>query len=240
VLGKTGKLRGEDVVNVCLDQKACPQFIAKKLYRFLVSETVPATPELLAPLAEQFRKSDLDFGGMVRTVLKSNLFFSPNVYRTRIKSPVDFALGIVKGLEGHVGTTALAEVLESLGQSLLYPPSVKGWDGGEAWLNGQTLLFRQNLALALTSTEDARFNRRCDPAVLVRKQGKKDAEVVDFYLQLFLQGDVPAPTRAKLVEYQQKSQKQSMPVYWTEQDAADHRVRTLAHLVLALPEYQLD
>ena len=38
--------------------------------------------------------------------------------------------------------------LEGLGQNLFHPPSVKGWDGGPAWLNGQTLLFRQNLALA--------------------------------------------------------------------------------------------
>src|SRR5207248_6261841 len=118
------------------------------------------------PLAESFRKSGYDFGGLVGTVLRSNLFCAPQVYRTRVKSPVDFALGIVRGLEGRVGTTALAAELEKLGQSVFYPPTVKGWDGGEAWLNGQTLLFRQNLALALTSTEDVRFGRRCDPAAL--------------------------------------------------------------------------
>jgi hypothetical protein len=240
VLGKTGNFKGEDIVTICLEQKACPYFIAGKLYRFLLSESVPASPELLQPLAEQFKKSDYDFGALVRTMLKSNLFFAPTVYRTRIKAPVDFALGIVKALEGHVGSTALAAVLESLGQNLFYPPSVKGWDGGPAWLNGQTLLYRQNLALALTSTEDPRFNRRCDPAELIRKHGQKDAAVVDFFLQLFLQGDVPAETRSRLQEYQQKAQKQSVPVYWTAQDAADHRVRTLAHLVLTLPEFQLD
>src|SRR5262245_16045951 len=92
VLGKTGNLKGEDVVNICLEQKACPAFLATKLYRFLVSETTPATPELLAPLAEQLRKSDYDFGGLVKTMLKSNLFFSTTAYRARIKSPVDFAL----------------------------------------------------------------------------------------------------------------------------------------------------
>src|SRR5205814_6308565 len=113
----------------------------------------------------------------------SNLFFSPAVYRTRVKGPVDFALGIVRALEGRIGTTALAMSLEELGQSVFYPPSVKGWDGGPAWLNGQTLLTRQNLALALTSTEDPRFGRRTDPAALADKYGKQgDAEVVDFFL----------------------------------------------------------
>src|SRR5262249_6336881 len=160
-------------------------FIARKLYRFLISETVPATRELLEPLATAFKKSNFDFGAMVQTMLRSNLFFSPLVYRTRIKPPVDFALGIVRGLEGRIGTTALAVVLQELGQNVCEPPSVKGWDGGMTWLNGQTLLFRQNLALALTSTEDARFGRRCDPATLVRKHGKKtDEELVGFFLDL--------------------------------------------------------
>jgi uncharacterized protein (DUF1800 family) len=241
VLGQTGKWQPDDIVRICLEQPSAPTFIVEKLYRYLVSETVPATPELLAPLAEQFRKSDYDFGSLVATVLRSNLFFSPTVYRTRVKAPVDFALGIVRALEGRLGTVALAQALEGLGQNLFHPPSVKGWDGGTAWLNGQTLLFRQNLALALTSTEDARFGRRTDPAALVRKYGKAtDAEVVDFFLRLFLQDDVPAESRAKLFAYRQQSHKLSFPKYWTETDAADHRVRALCHLVLALPEFQLD
>jgi uncharacterized protein (DUF1800 family) len=240
VLGKTGKWKGEDIVRICLEQKSAPYFVVGKLYRFLVSETVPATPELLAPLAEQFRKSGYDFGGLVKTVLSSNLFFAPAVYRTRVKSPVDFTLGIVRAMEGRIGTTNLANALDSLGQNLFNPPSVKGWDGGPAWLNGQTLLVRQNLALALTSTEDVRFGSRTDPAELARKYNKKEEELVDFFLTLFLQGDVAAESRQQLLDYQRRAKKQSVPVYWSDRDAADHRVRALCHLVLTLPEFQLD
>src|SRR5260370_16007765 len=114
-------------------------------------------PELLAPSAQKLRKSAYDIGGLVKTILRSNLFFAPLVYRTRVKSPVDYALSIVHALEGRIGTTALAATLDGLGQHVFYPPSVKGWDGGQAWLNGHTLLARQNLALALTSTEDLQF-----------------------------------------------------------------------------------
>src|SRR5205085_1201711 len=60
VLGQTGPWTGADVVRICLEQKAAPGFLVGKLYRFLISETVPATPELLEPLAERFRKSDYD------------------------------------------------------------------------------------------------------------------------------------------------------------------------------------
>jgi uncharacterized protein (DUF1800 family) len=241
VLGQTGHFKGEDIVRICLEQKSAAPFIIAKLYRFLISESETPAAELIAPLAKQFHDSGYDFGAVVRTMLSSNLFFSDAAYRMRIKAPVDFGLGMVRGLEGQVGTTALQAGLEQLGQSIFFPPSVKGWDGGRAWLNGQTLLFRQNLALALTSTEDIRFGRRTDPAALARRHGKKrDAEVLDFFLTLFLQGDVPAESRDRLDEYQQQSQKQKYPVYWSADDVADQRVRSLCHLVLTLPEFQLD
>jgi uncharacterized protein (DUF1800 family) len=241
ILGQTGKWQGTDMVRICLEQKAAPLFIVSKLYRFLVSETIAPSPELLAPLAKQFKESDYDFGNLVKTVLRSNHFYSPQVYRTRVKSPVDFALGIVHALEGHLGTTALAQSLEELGQKIFYPPSVKGWDGGPAWLNGQTLLTRQNLALALTSTEDNRFGNKTDPAKLADKYKKQsDQDQVAFFLDLFLQGDVPADSREKLLDYLNRAHKQSIPVFWSEKDAETHRVRALCHLVLTLPEFQLD
>jgi uncharacterized protein (DUF1800 family) len=241
VFGRKGNWKGEDIVRLCLDQKACASFIVTKLFRSFVSETLTPTPELIEPLAMQFRQSNYDFGALVQTMLRSNLFFSAQAYRSRIKSPVSFGLGIVRAMEARLGTTNLSTALQNLGQNVFSPPSVKGWDGGQAWLNGQTLLFRQNLSLSLSSTEDVRFGNRCDPAALVRKHGKKsDEEIVAFFLDLFLQGDVPAVSRSRLAEYQQKAHKQAVPVYWTAADAADHRVRALCHLVLTLPEYQLD
>jgi uncharacterized protein (DUF1800 family) len=243
-LGQRGKWTGADIVRICLEQPSTPYFIAGKLYRFLISETVPATHELLEPLATQLRKSDYDFGALVETMLRSNLFFSPAVYRTRVKSPVDFALGIVHPLEARTGATELANALQSLGQNLFYPPSVKGWDGGPAWLNSQTLLLRQNLALTLSSSEDKDLRdgvRRPAPYLLARKYGKNsDAELVDFFLRLFLQEDVSADARTRLLRYEEHAHKLGMPIYWTEEDAAEHRARTLCHLVLTLPEYQLD
>ena len=238
VLGQKGAWKGEDVVRICLGQPAAPRFVAAKLFRFLVSESVPATPALVEPLAARLRQTDFDVGDLTALVLRSNLFFAPVVYRTRIRPPVDFVLGMIRGLEGRVGTTALAAVLEELGQNVFYPPSVKGWDGGTVWLNGQTLLARQNLALALTSTEDIRFGRRTDPAALVKKHGVADGQVAAFFLKLFLDDEVPGPSRQKLAEYE-KNAGRAVPAFWTPEDAAAQRVRALCRLVLALPEYQL-
>lgn len=241
VLGRTGKFQADDIVKICLDQPCAAPFIVAKLYRFLISESSSPPPALVAPLADKFHRSGYDFAALVRTMLSSNLFFSATAYRARIKSPVDFVLGMVRGLEGQPNASTIALSLDQLGQSLFNPPTVKGWDGGRAWLNGQTLLFRQNLAHALTSTEDTRFGSRTDPAGLVKKYGKeRDAEQLDLFVKLFLQDDLPAPSQERLGDYLDQSRKTAYPVYWTPQDVAKQRVRTLCYLVLTQPEFQLD
>lgn len=45
---------------------------------------------------------------------------------------------------------SLPVAMRSMGQDLLAPPSVKGWDGGEAWINTSTLLARVNFANQLS------------------------------------------------------------------------------------------
>jgi hypothetical protein len=241
VFGKTSNFTGEDIARLCLDHPACPRFIVRKLYRFFISDTDNPSPELLDPLVEQYHKGDFDTGKLVATILRSNLFFSPLAYRAKIKSPVEFAIGTVRALEGTAGALPLAEALEGLGQVLFAPPSVKGWDGGPAWLNAQTLLGRNNLALALTSTDDPRFGNRCDPADLLAKHAaKSDKERVDFLLGLFLQGDVPAAARDKLLDYLKTAKDVKYPAYWSADDVANHRTRAVTHLVLTLPEYQLN
>jgi uncharacterized protein (DUF1800 family) len=241
VLGKSGAFKGDDVARICLEQPACPRFVVGKLYRFLISESESPPAELIDPLADQYRASGFDTGKLVGAMLRSNLFFGEAAYRRRIKSPVDFVVGIVRGLEGRVGPLRLAEATETLGQALFAPPSVKGWDGGPAWLNAQTLLARQNLALAMTSTEDVRFGSRADPAALLAKHGKPDDEAaVEFLLGVFLQADVPGETRGRLIDYLKQTRSAKYPAYWTADDTANHRLRAVAHMVLTLPEFQLD
>ena len=242
VLGKTGNFAGDDVVKICLDQKACPRFIARKLYRFLISESDTPDAALIDPLAEAFAK-DYDFGKLVGRVLRSNLFFSDAAYRACVKSPVDFVVGTVKALEAKVGPSNgslnLQKSLEVLGQNPFHPPSVKGWDGGETWLNGQTLLARQNLALDLVR-KPAGYGRPAFAAGLAAARKKaSDAELVEFFLDLFLQGDVPAESRTASPNTSARPRTPSTRPTGARDGGGTPR-RDAGHLVLTLPEYQLN
>ena len=44
----------------------------------------------------------------------------------------------------RLNRAALVSSLESLGQELFAPPNVKGWPGGQSWLNTATVLARHN------------------------------------------------------------------------------------------------
>ena len=83
---------------------------------------------------------------MVRALLGSETFFSPKAFRTQVKSPVQLVVGAARTLGVTVDEHALVMAARGLGQDLLYPPTVKGWDGGETWINTQTLLLRYNFA----------------------------------------------------------------------------------------------
>jgi len=150
VLGQTGPFNGDEVLDVLLKRPDCAEFLVRKLYRFLVSELHEPPAELLAPLAEGFRQTDYDIGALVRRVLSSRHFFSDHAFRQRIKSPVEYVLGAVRTVRaGDPPPQPLVRRIEVMGQQLFAPPNVKGWPGGQAWLNTSTVLARVNFAQAL-------------------------------------------------------------------------------------------
>jgi uncharacterized protein (DUF1800 family) len=231
VLGRTGKLDGDDIPGVLLDQPACAEFLCGKLLRAFVTETDAPPPALVAPLAEAFRKSGYDIRVPVAMILRSNLFYDPAVVRRRVKSPVEHAVGTIRALEvvkPTVQADALANACAQMGQSLYAPPSVAGWDGGPAWANSTTMLARTNFALALLSPDDPALGKRLDPVALAARYGSTGAPgVVRFFADLLVQDAFDAKVRASVEATARKVKSPSAAA------------REAAALVLTAPEYQL-
>src|SRR5262245_34117008 len=146
-LNQTGPWKPPDIVRITLEQPAAAEFLCRKLYRSYVSESEDPAPELLRPLAEEFRRHGYSVRHVVGVVLRSRHFYSRAAYRQRIKGPVEFSAGLLRTLEVSPGpntTLALAVACERQGQDLFFPPNVKGWDGGRHWLNSTTMLERGN------------------------------------------------------------------------------------------------
>ena len=195
ILGEQGNFNDSDVVRLLLQQPATPRRLVHKLYRLLISEADTPSDELVRPLAESFA-AEYDIAALVGRMLRSNLFFSPAAYRRRIKSPLEFALGIVKGFEATVSAVRLGQDLAGLGQNLYEPPTADGWQGGRHWINSKRRhLGRANLAYALLASEKP-YDGKLDPLAIFQKHGHPAVESAGrFLLDLFLQGDVDAGAR---------------------------------------------
>ncbi|NLS91594.1 MAG: DUF1800 domain-containing protein [Planctomycetaceae bacterium] len=190
VFGKKGNFTAEEVLDVIADQRATSQTIVRKLYRQFVSEVDEPGDALLDTLVDSFAKTG-NVLGTIETVLRSNLFFSPAAYRCRVKSPVEYAVGLVRAFEGRVATDRLGRALADLGQGLYNPPTSAGWPDGLAWLNDATVVGRHNLAWQLLQQPgDNKY--RLDAATYARQHGKQDAVAArELFLDLLLQSDAP-------------------------------------------------
>jgi len=242
VLGQSGPWDGGDVVRIVLEQPSAARFLVRKLYRQFVSEGETPPDALLEPLAERYRASGYDTADLVGTMLRSRLFFSDHAYRRRVKGPIEYLVGMLRALEAKVEpttdfvTSQQPRPMDGLGQALFAPPNVKGWAGGEAWLNSATLLARHNLAWKLVQGTPGPLGIRSNPPALVRKYAsRRDAEgLVNFLLDLLLQpaeGEVDARVREKLVDFLAQGRPSAAP--------PERRLRETTHAVLLMPDYQL-
>jgi hypothetical protein len=231
VFGQSGQWRDSDIVRIVLEQPATGRFLARALFRQFISEVESPPDGLIEPLAEELRKSDYDIAGCVRTILRSKVFYSEHAWRTRVKGPVDYVVGLLRSLDASVPVEVLATSMDGIGQSLFAPPNVKGWEGGRAWLNSATLVSRHNLAWRLVGGQDPQFSTRVDLTRVVKKHASDEPPArVEFLLKLLLDGDVSDESRKLLVEFAKKdSEGKNEPQLLAE----------LVHTILVMPEYQL-
>ena len=156
VLGRSGNLRGEDVLDILLAQPATAEFVAAKLWREFVSPQ--PDPAGVARVAGVFRASGYDTRSALRTLLMTEEFWAPENRAALIKSPAELVAGTLRQFEiGFGDPLPFVLLLRALGQDILSPPNVKGWAGGEAWINSTTLLARKQFLDRVFRVEEARM-----------------------------------------------------------------------------------
>ena len=127
VLGHTGPLDGQEVLDIILAQPATANFIAGKLYRFLVRDDL--SPQFQDRLGNLLRSSNYEIAPFLRTVFLSRDFYSAASVGTHIKGPVELIVSTYRrlGLGTTPGMPDFNSASTELGQTLLNPPTVAGW-----------------------------------------------------------------------------------------------------------------
>jgi uncharacterized protein (DUF1800 family) len=146
VLGKSGNFDGVQVIDIILQQPVTAEFVAGKIYRYLVRQEISDTTK--KQLAAVLRDNKYELAPLLKTIFMSKDFYSAPSMATRIKSPVELAVSTYKklGLKEVPGVPDFNDATEALGQRLFRPPTVAGWAQGKSWITPGLLLERGNFA----------------------------------------------------------------------------------------------
>jgi uncharacterized protein (DUF1800 family) len=160
VLGREGPLRGEDVIEILLAQPQTARFVLGKLWREFVSAGPASERERieLEHAARVFRETGWSIRLALRELLTSEAFWAGANRAALIKSPADLVIGTLRQFEiDFSDPLPFVVLLRQLGQDLFAPPNVRGWPGGHAWINSQTLLARKAFLERLLRVDEARI-----------------------------------------------------------------------------------
>lgn len=236
-LGRTGPFNGDNVIDIILERPECSEFIARKFWKFFVSDDPPEPA--VKEVAAHFKKSDYDIASTMKLIFLSEQFYSPKVVRSQVKSPVQWIVQTARVLDAPLPERGvLDESLNQMGQMLFNPPNVKGWDGGKSWISSSTLLFRYNLAGYIVSGKSPQLAglpkqsgpiaidlRRVAPSAM-RADPEKLCEHIS---QRLFNGSLPEQERERLLSYLKENHAQ----------VDDPALRDFLHLMMSTPEYQL-
>jgi hypothetical protein len=145
-LGKTGNFDGVDALKIIFEQPVTAEYLAAKIYRFLVRDDL--AEDLKKKLGAILRDNKYEVKPLLMTIFSSKDFYSEASYGAHIKGPVEHMVAMMKhlGVDQIPGVPDFNQATVAMGQHLLNPPSVAGWAGGKAWITPGLLIARGNVA----------------------------------------------------------------------------------------------
>lgn len=232
-LGHTGNFHGEDIIDILVHQPITAKFICARLWQFFVNDS-PSDADL-QPLIQKYFQGGFEIRPILETLFTSEQFYAPANRYAQVKNPTEYAVGVLKTLQAPIPRD-VARYIGNMGQDLLNPPSVKGWDGGDAWINTNTLGARVDFTSRMVTV----VNKRSDFRTQIRDiyMSGNSAAAPEQAVQLLWDKMLPgrplsATVQAVLVNYAQG-----------DADKAPSKVPSaklpgLVNLVLGSPDYQL-
>jgi uncharacterized protein (DUF1800 family) len=154
VLGHTihsgGMDEGMQVLHILATSPATAKFISTKLAVRFVSDTPP--PALVDRMAATFLKTNGDIKAVLTTMYRSPEFWSPTVYRAKVKTPLEFMVSALRASGAQVNNPLpLVLAMERLGMPIygMQTPNGYSWMASE-WVSSNALISRMNFALVLS------------------------------------------------------------------------------------------
>lgn len=268
-LGESGNFDGGDIVRIVLEQPACARFLATKLLKFFCHSEPQR--ELVDRLSARIRQCKYEMKPVLQTLFLSEAFYCDASRGSLVKSPAELLIGTARQLAGSIENLRVAErALAAMGQELMQPPNVKGWNGGAAWINTATLFTRYNAVVGLLNggggrprrlmandeapeSEETGMTRSAAPAARSRINGGQQApfepasilrnrnlDSAEAVVDFFSERLLAGPLPPEKRELLIQYLLAGGKKFRKEASWSDERVRSMLCLMLSTPEYQMN
>ena len=256
-MGKTGNWNGDDIVDMLVAHPATAKRLCTKLFTYFAYPN--PEPAVIDALVRTYYASGYDIKALMSRIFHSAAFYSEKARLAVIKSPAQYVVGTIKllGLEKAVelvltditpandvavapdasrgknrrlGVLAgLPQAMRNMGQDLLAPPTVKGWDGGENWINTSTLLAR--ISFAEIASHSRQLFGGSYPTLLgfLAQNALNPESWVDYLAETLGPLPLTPSTRQTLIDY----------VHSAGPLSQEERLRGVIPLLMSTPEYQV-
>ena len=144
ILGQSGNMAGDDVIDLLLAKKETARYISQKWVRFFMN--YDGDQQLEKQIADELFRTKYDIKSGLEVLFTAKEFYQKQHIGSRIKSPIELITIMQRQL--HVTIThdqSLLYLQRTLDQILFDPPNVAGWNDGKDWVDSASLLFRMKL-----------------------------------------------------------------------------------------------
>mgnify|MGYP000639826387 CR=1 FL=1 len=243
-MGITGNFKGEDIINIILSKKETAHYIVSKIYKYFVNEKAPS--KRIKNLGDYFYRKDYDIGALMQKIFTSSWFYDPENIGTKIKSPIDFLVGLMKTIDLEFKShKTILFVEKALGQVLFNPPNVAGWQGNKAWIDNATLLFRLNFVGFLFNRvemslkvkeglEDKKLNRKVKKLI-----GEVSTNRLVKAFSKYKEAEISTVMTAVLLQPKVMIQPDFINQYTSNNSTKADYIESLAYRLMSTPEYQM-
>ena len=165
VLGKQVET-GDDVIKMLSHHPQTARYICTKLWSWFGYKNPES--KVVDRLAKRFLDTDGDIKLVLKEMAEMDEFYSDRSYRSLIKNPVDYVVGIcraqnagprlLKDFKSNVnydipmeqgvmdGCNGAMYFISECGMNIFYPQTVAGWDWHEGWTSTNMLLRRRQFS----------------------------------------------------------------------------------------------
>ncbi len=168
IFGVTRNFDAAGFCEIVLSQPKSPQYVARRLWQQLASDT-PPSPQTLDRLVTAYGPNR-NLRALTRAILTDDEFISSRAIT--VNTPVEWLVGVIRTLRIPVDSPPRLQLinatLRGLGQRPFYPPDVGGWPHGRVWMTTASADVRMRTASQLaragdmSSIEDTAASDRID------------------------------------------------------------------------------